>query len=672
MIKIEDIFDCHIENWKVYDTLLKKNFFVPVVGAGLSAGIGVGDWNRLIIALAKKVFAFWDKKTIEEIEKKLSETEGNLDKIVQEMDVLLQECNEKCRTLIQESLDGLKKIDEKDRRRPEQKAAHVQDRITLINAFFQEGKREGDFVKVGYAFFYKLLNREAYFSTYEAAELLKVVNKDDQYLMSHLYEVINQNKQSEKWEIEEDKAVYWLAEILIILKESEENQNRANIVDCFTTNYDDIIESACLMTSDMGVKVEHLHGKFDSQGNPIHICLTLSDLLEEYQSKLNEAKTSISGNRGIGLMERGNSDIPFLFLGTSFSENHIGRLVISGTSYGISPFPNVEEKIMYLERMEKFGIGNDAAICYPVNSWNHEALVVLLHQLARDLRKKFWNDWTCMDILVNPSEPITELETHMIEEAVLWLKNFNENTVLYVGEGEKCEFISVEQKLVFCRSGIIYNICKKLKEEFMRPQWSMYWETDKFEYEKEDTEPLGDTLYIYLKVNESEEDWEKFKRQIEKWYSEPQKNGWKYKIVRFKLSRGEKIGIDSKRWKQNEAIGKKDSLMYPVYHIDRKTQMEGVLELLIQVWESTYKCVREYEKLITTEYGLLVPGQFYNVYQEILSELGKFDRQIQEAPTRMKGLKEDDISEDYLNNYSFEDNLSEVNKENDLTRTRGK
>lgn len=664
MIKIEDIFDCHIENWKVYNTLLEKNFFVPVVGAGLSVGIGVGDWNKLIITLAKKVFTFWDKKTIDEIEEKLDKTKGNLDRIVQEMDVLLQECDEKDRKLVQDSLDGLKKIDEKDRRKPEQKAVHIQERITLINTFFQEGKRGRDFVKVGYAFFYKLLNREAYFSTYEAAEILKVVNKDDQYLMKHLYEIINQNRQKGKWEIGEDKAVYWLAEILKILKESKENQNRANIVDCFTTNYDDIIESACLMTSDIEVKVEHLHGKFDSQSNPNHICLTLSDLLEEYQSKLNDVEASINRNRGINLMERGNSDIPFLFLGTSFSENHIGRLVISGTSYGISPFSDVTEKIMYLERMEKFGIGNDAAFCYPVENWNHDALVVLLHQLARDLKKKFWNDWTDMDYLPKPSEPVTKLEMHMIEKAVLWLKNYNENIVLYVEKGKECEFISEEQKLVFCGSGITYNICKKIKEEFMRPRWSMYWETDKFEYEKDDTEPLGDTLYIYLKVSESEEDWEKFKNQVESWYSEPQKSGWKYKIVRFKLSLEEREEIDNKRLEQTEAIGKeiqkKDSLVRPVYYPDRQNQLERSLEILLQMWENTYKHARKYEKFITME---------YDAYQGILSELGEFDRWIQKTQARVKELKKGDISKDYSNNYSIADNLSEVNKENDLKRT---
>lgn len=58
MIKIEDIFESHIENWKVYNKLLEKNFFVPVVGAGLSAGIGIGDWNKLLITLAKKVLVY--------------------------------------------------------------------------------------------------------------------------------------------------------------------------------------------------------------------------------------------------------------------------------------------------------------------------------------------------------------------------------------------------------------------------------------------------------------------------------------------------------------------------------------------------------------------------------------------------------------------------------------
>lgn len=667
MIKIEDIFESHTENWKVYNTLLEKKFFVPVVGAGLSVGIGIGDWNKLLITLAKKVFTFWDKKTIEEIEEELGKTEGNLNKIVQEMNVLLQKCDESGRNLVQKCLDGLKEIDEKDKREPKKKEEHIQERINLISKFYQEGKRERDFVKIGYVLFYKLLNRKAYFSTYEAAEILNVVSTNRQYLRKYLYEVVSPNGKKRKWKIGEDKAVYWLADILVILKESKENQNRSNVVDCFTTNYDDIIESACLMISDTEVKVEHLHGKFDTQENPNLICLTLSDLLEIYSGKLDEVK--LSRNRGIDLMERGNSDIPFLFLGTSFSENHIGRLVISGTSYGISPFADVVEKIMYLERMDKFGIGNAAAFFYPVENWNHDALVVLLHQLARDLKKKFWNDWTDMDYLPKPIEPVTELVTHMIENAVHWLKNCDENEVLYIEEGKQCEFIPEKKKLIFCGSGMVYNICKKIKEEFIRPRWSSYWETDKFEFERDDTEPLGDTLYIYLKVDESEEDFEKFKRQVESWYSKPQKNSWRYRLVRFKLSKEEKEEINNKRLEQNEAIGKEmqksNPIIRPIHYPDKQKLKERILELLFQEWESTYNCVRKCEKLMVTEYALLMSEQFYDGYKGILLELKKFDRFIQETLGKVKEPKKDDASNDYL----FEDSRGEVIEENDLKRT---
>lgn len=677
MIKIEDIFESHIENWKVYNKLLEKNFFVPVVGAGLSAGIGIGDWNKLLITLAKKVFMFWDKKTIDEIEEKLGGTEGNLDKRVQEMDVLLQQCGERGRNLVQDSLDGLKEIDKKDRSEDGKKEAYIQERIDLIRKFYQEGKREPDFVKIGYSLFYKLLNRKAYFSTYEAAEVLNVVSTNRQDLRRYLYEVINPNGQKRKLLIGEDKAVYWLADILVILKESKENQNRSNVVDCFTTNYDDIIESTCSMISDTEVKVEHLHGKFDSQENPNLICLCLSDLLEIYSGKFDEVR--ISRNRGVDLLGKGNSDIPFLFLGTSFSENHIGRLVISGIShriYGISPFANVGEKMMYLERMEKFGIGKDAAFFYPVENWNHEALVVLLHQLARDLKKKFWNDWTDMDYLPKPIEPVTELVKHMIENAVHWLKNCEENEVLYIEEGNDCEFIPEKKTLIFCGSGIVYNICKKIKEEFMRPRWSSYWETDKFEFERDDIEPLGDTLYIYLKVDESEEDFEKFKRQVESWYLKPQKNSWRYRIVRFKLSTEEKEEINNKRREQNEAIGKEtqksNPIIRPIHYPDKQKQVEKILELIFQAWVSTYNRFREREKLMVTEYGFLMSEQFYDDCKEILSEVGKFDRFMQEISGRVKEPKKDDVSNDYSNNYSFEDSRGEVNEENDLKKIREK
>lgn len=55
MIRIEEIFKTSASNWSAYQRLLRERYFVPFVGAGLSAGIGTGSWNDLLTALAERV-----------------------------------------------------------------------------------------------------------------------------------------------------------------------------------------------------------------------------------------------------------------------------------------------------------------------------------------------------------------------------------------------------------------------------------------------------------------------------------------------------------------------------------------------------------------------------------------------------------------------------------------
>lgn len=522
MIKIEDIFMCDIGNWEVYKELLEKENFVPVVGAGLSIDMGIVGWNELITSLAQHVFNFG--KTVDKTDKELE-----------------KELDFESKSLIKTSLDKLKELDNKDTKKPSQKAGHVKERIKVINEFVIDSKERGEkVVDLRYVFFKKLLTRGTFFSSYEAAELLQVVNQDDRHLMKCLYRIINRNKQEEGWKIGKDKAVYWLAEVLKKLRESKKEGDLDNIADCFTTNYDDILESACVKDSASEVKVEHLHGYFDAQKKPHNICLTLSDLLEGYQDKLNDREARIDNNSGIGLMERGNNDVPFLFLGTSFSESHIGQLARLRPSYGIVPLPDNNDDMDFLrDKMKKFMIGKDTTFFYPVEKESHEALVTLMHQLARDLSNGFWNNWFFMKHFPKQSNPLTNAEVEVVDKAISWLKDSG-RCILSIKRGETLEFDIAEEegKLKYNNFNILYFICEKLKEEFKRPKWSEYCEIEesfKVEYQ-EDPEPLGNTIYIYRKEEELDDHWTNFKEQIEHWYSEEGRERWEYKIIRFILS----------------------------------------------------------------------------------------------------------------------------------------
>lgn len=531
MIKIEDIFKCDIGNWEVYKELLEKDNFVPVVGAGLSMDMGVVGWNELIISLAEYVFDYG--KTADKTDDELEE-----------------ELDFESKSLIKNSLDKLKELDKKDIEKPQQKAKHIKERIDFIKKFVLDSKKSGEKeVDLRYIFFKKLLNRGTFFSTYEAAELLQIVNDDDRHLMKCLYRIINNNKQEEGWKIEKDKAVYWLAEVLRILRESKKERDLDNIADCFTTNYDDILEKACLKESVPEVKIEHLHGYFDAQKEPHDICLSLSDLLSEYQDRLNDREARINSNSGIGLMESGNTDVPFLFLGTSFSESHIGQLARLRPSYGIVPLPGKNNEMDFLrDKMKKFMIGKDTTFFYPVEKGNHNALVILIHQLARDLSNGFWNNWFFMKHFPKQLDSLTNAEIEKVNEAISWLKD-SESHILSIKKGKTLEFNIAEEEgeLKYNNSGILFFICEKLKEEFKRPEWSEYCEIEETfkKWYQEDLEPLGNTIYIYRKEEESEDHWMKFKRQIKDWYSEKGRERWEYKIVRFILSYDERKEVQN-------------------------------------------------------------------------------------------------------------------------------
>lgn len=483
MIRIEEIFKKSASNWSTYKRLLREGYFVPFVGAGLSAGIGTGSWNDLLTALAERVIYLGVPETSEENRRK------------RKLDL-------RSRLLIAFYLKRLKRydrLDEKDRQRT---TDHIWERIKTINAFVKKSKKKNikKRASLQYSFFEALLNKQTHFASYEAAELLRAV---DDHLNRYLYDVIMEKRPEQDWNIEKEHAVYWLTEILKVLA-AHPDKNRESY-DCYTTNYDDILESACAEGEAGDIRIRHLHGYFDSNGNPQDICLTLTDLLDQYGDGLN-AEPCPPHIPNVYKDEKP----PLLFLGTSFSEGHIGRVTqqLRPGSYAVVSLSDSWKEdrdgtVAALKaKMEAFQIPGEQIVFYPTEGGKHEALPVLLHQLARDLGDNLWNDWSFMDGLRYLAREPTEGEKETINTALSLLKD-QKNATLFIKKKKTLKIERIGETITLCYpdSGILYFICQELKKSFPRYDWSEYSETEKAAKERYpiDREPLGNTIYIYWK-----------------------------------------------------------------------------------------------------------------------------------------------------------------------------
>lgn len=515
MIKIEEILGTPTSNWDTYERLRDTKYFVPFVG-GLSAGIGSGSWNDLLRALAERVIYLGLPETSEENRRK------------RKLDV-------RSRLLRDFYLRRLKKYDKLDEKDEKRTTAHIEQRIKTIKDFVRKSEKEktGKKYSLQYSFFEALLTKQTPFSSYEAAEVLWVV---DDHLHQYLYDAVMKKRAGQDWKIGEEHAAYWLVEILKVLA-AHPDRNRESY-DCYTTNYDDILESACAEGEAGDIRIRHLHGYFDSNGNPQDICLTLTDLLGQYGDGLNvEPRPPHIPN------VYKDEKPPLLFLGTSFSEGHIGRMTqqLRPDSYAIVSLSDLwkadrDGTVDALKaKMESFRIPGGQIIFYPAEGGNHEALPVLLRQLARDLGDNLWNDWSFRDGLRLLGREPTEKEKETINDALSYLKNYK-NATLLIKKGKPLKTEIVDNKITLrCPdSGILYFICQKLKESFPRRDWSEYSETGKAADERYpiDREPLGNTIYIYWK-EASPRDWHAFTADICGQYSRKGRETWEYRIVKF-------------------------------------------------------------------------------------------------------------------------------------------
>lgn len=612
MIRIEEIWGTPTSNWDTYERLRDMKYFVPFVGAGLSAGIGSGSWNDLLRVLAERVIYLGLPESSDENRRK------------RELDL-------RSRLLIAFYLKRLKRYDRLDEKDGKKTTVHIQKRIKTIEAFVRKSEQKEKKCSLQYSFFEALLTKQTRFASYEAAEMLWVV---DNRLHQYLYDAVMKKRAGQDWKIGEEHAAYWLVEILKVLA-GHPDRNRESY-DCYTTNYDDILESACAEGEAGDIRIRHLHGYFDSNGNPQDICLTLTDLLDQYGDGLN-AEPCPPHIPNVYKDEKP----PLLFLGTSFSEGHIGRVTqqLRPGSYAVVSLSDSWKEdrdgtVAALKaKMEAFQIPGEQIVFYPTEGGNHEALPVLLHQLARDLGDNLWNDWSFMEGLHLLKREPTESEKETINDALSYLKN-HKNATLLIKKGKflKTEIADNKITLRCPDSDILYFICQELKESFPQRDWSEYYEAEKAAKEGKpiDREPLGNTLYIYWKRGPTR-DWNAFTADIREQYSCGGRETWEYRIVKFDFGYRELFLTRLSEIKAMKVLVR-DSKAGAVSGYTRPAIREQSLE-----WNDIIEAWKRMDALITDEsaweeYYQSLETKIEEVYRKIWEDLSQFLEELLPPP----------------------------------------
>jgi len=561
MRAFEEIIKGHINNWNIYQAWLQTPF-VPVIGAGLAAGIGTGSWNDLMESLANRFFCFFgeEKLDYEKIKERMSDEWGKVETVIEE----------------------LRGEDEEFKNNTCRRTECIKNKIKIIEDFVEKNRFGKTYVDMVDVLFRELLGRDAPLSSYEAAELLRIVSDDDE-LKGNLYEIINEKKEKGKWKIGKDKAIYWLTEAIVTSK--KRNERRFIEKDCFTTNFDNIIEAAFMEKSADGLSVGHLHGYFDQEGRPHDICLTLSDLLDNYGSRLDYTE-NVGEAKQLDLLEQGNSHVIYLFLGTSFSESHIGQLVRFRNNYGIvavSDKANRNEKAQQIEKARDFGIKRNDVFLYHTDDKGHEPLVTVLHQLARDMEGTMWNNWKFIDNFTQCSRAITKAQNDVLTRVMSWLGD--ENDVLYIKGGDKLRFNKRDGILIYDQFCLLKEFCKMIREEYIRPDWSTYWNTDEF-FEDTAPEPLGNTIFIDIRTEDEEK--VKFIKGIRQFYSTHKEWGWKYKIISFEFTPNDKYQISNME----------DIFLNEIKKIsDNRIQTQKIMKNLLGVWRMILQAIKMDHKI---------------------------------------------------------------------------
>ena len=424
MKKIEDIINYHYKNVDVY-MQLKEIDFIPFVGAGLSAGIGIGSWHELLVSLAEKVY-----------EKRIG-ISCNLDEIT---------LNEKEQQIFNDFYTRFEEIVQN--KQIENEYEKISQELDALKKAIPKGFNYSK--ELIFSLFKKLLESKHLYASYEAAEVLKLFAEQDTYF--GLKKIINKGKTDEdSWNVSDDKAVYWLCKIIQYMK----RKNGEGHINCVTTNYDDIIEETYKRQCNVNnstIKLIYLHGNINE--NEDNKCLALSDIYCKYEGYFQGPSVAMTGLQQY-------PRIPYLFLGTSFSEDHIARYLNIDKIGAATNDDNVlnfaiagdedRKNITAIQHITKaFGVIANTIFFYPLKNKDHTALVTLLHQLARDKKEDEWNNWKKIKFQIG--EYSGDMSEHIVS-AITWLYG-SDSKITFLADECKNEGEFIKRRDVWKITGI--------------------------------------------------------------------------------------------------------------------------------------------------------------------------------------------------------------------------
>ncbi len=535
MKKFEEILKYHPQNLNIYERLVRERF-IPFVGAGLSAGIGIGSWKELFIIIAKEI-CFNHTGTTEDIdwETGLLSSESDMEKV-----------NDIC--------NKIREIENSDKLETE--LEKIKKICECLDECVRKNSETSFSFSIIFSLFVKVLNSDGKYSAYSAGEILKLEDETVYDILKT--QVCKNQKKTGHWEVSKDRAVYWLCYIIKNLELGENNFR----FKCVTINFDNIIEDVYgqlfFNRSQDKNPIFHLHGSVENKHEKM--CVALSDLLRLYPEQLTE---SVHGRVFLQQVD----PLPYLFLGTSFSEDHIGKLlheVESGNNFAIAGVSNNNEKEITLKKAKAFQLNSDTILYYKVENGDHSELVTLLHQLARD-KAGIWNNWGIFETLLKRDKKRKEKETEAAKKAIKWLEQGEDSCGMLYVEVDSLQDSDnfAEGKLFVNNIEKLYFFLEKIKDRqkgtFRRedrriPQYrysvfslsliELKSEEIATVLETSDIEPLGDSVYIFfLSKNEATDGGNVIKGIILDAIKKSQIDGIKCKIVIISFSDADKLTI---------------------------------------------------------------------------------------------------------------------------------
>lgn len=537
LVPIDKILQFWSDNSVVYQALVNNNSFIPFVGAGLVAGIGIGSWRELMDAVAEKVFS----KAFDDFDNIVVSREG-IEKI--------SFC-----------VWTLGRIDLDDKKHEGDWKSNIFRRYDEILKFAREARSGEEGAQMLWVLYDRLINSNHKYSYYEAGQVLEFFGNGKQEIKQTIKECFKKKKNEDgTWDIKYGSAVLWLPRIT----RPQLTAGGKEVYKCVTTNFDDILE--CVYGSD-SASVIHLHESIDGDKQ---ICFALSDLYRIYEDISEECKQEnavkdISSNynkhavSNVINVQRHLTDVsPYLFLGSSLSESHIAMVVSSflgyesleGENYAIVGFEDDDKndisarKYNFVFQKVNFGL-NGRILLYPIKHGDHSALEVLLHQLSRDKERRFWN---CRDnfelFLPQNNLPLNSHEESCVYSMVQWLEEGGAFRKVKVEPSVEVNFTTegTQGLLTYIiGDGIPDAVHKAIGDIFMVPKWMTCFMVigvlNRFQIKcGEELYPLGNTLYVIIEYQkENIENEDETDKQVEEMVNETPYNTLKCRILHIVL-----------------------------------------------------------------------------------------------------------------------------------------